>query len=243
MPAKWYEVFALIMRYWFIFLSILIVYRAARWLLTDTRLRHRAMQALPDAGYIGHLLILGGGGRSVQIGDELPIPCEGVLGRAARCDVRIRHNSLFSREAFFWLDADGLHMSPIHTSAFTVDGQPVSAGDEAVLLSGAKLCIGDIAMELHLLKGLDLAGQFEAPAEPYVTPERRRRARRGSASDKKRASSRSKDAPRKEKSDAQKASSPKKNNAQGAPRRRTQQRNDAAPDTAPAKKKTSAPPK
>lgn len=178
MSVQWYEALAWLMRYWFAALAIVTVYRALRWMLTDASLRRKAIRALPDAGYIGHLLVLSGESRSLSPGDEIQLPCEGTLGYSRRCDVCIRHKSLFSREAFFWLEQDGLHMSPIHSGSFIVDGQQVGAGDEAVLLSGAQLLIGEVAIELKLLKGLQLDGVFEQPLEPYVTPERRKRAKK-----------------------------------------------------------------
>lgn len=189
---QWYEALAFIMRYWFAALAFVTVYRALRWMLADARLRRKAIRALPDAGYIGHFLVLSGESRALAPGDEIQLPCEGTLGYSRRCDVCIRHKSLFAREAFFWLEQDGLHMSPIHSGSFIVDSEQVGAGDEAVLLSGARLLIGEVALELKLLKGLQLDGVFEQPTEPYVTPERRKRAKRATqraASAKKRASS------------------------------------------------------
>ena len=175
MSAQWYEVLALMMRYWFLALAVLTIYRALRWMLTDESLRRKAIRALPDAGYIGCFEVLSGESRALTPGDEIPLPCEGTLGYSRRCDVCVRHKSLFSREAFFWLEQDGLHMSPIHSGSFVVDGEQVGAGDEAILLSGAQLYIGEVALELRLLKGLQLDGVFEQPFEPYVTPERRKR--------------------------------------------------------------------
>lgn len=178
MSAQWYEVVALLMRYWFLALAAVVVYRALRWMMTDASLRRKAIRALPDAGYIGCFLVLSGESRALSPGDEIQLPCEGTLGYSRRCDVCIRHKSLFSREAFFWLEQDGLHMSPIHSGSFIVDGEQVGAGDEAVLLSGAQLFIGEVSLELKLLKGLQLDGVFEQPLEPYVTPERRKRAKK-----------------------------------------------------------------
>ena len=178
MSEQWYEALAFIMRYWFAALAFVTVYRALRWMLADARLRRKAIRALPDAGCIGHFLVLSGESRALAPGDEIQLPCEGTLGYSRRCDVCIRHKSLFAREAFFWLEQDGLHMSPIHSGSFIVDSEQVGAGDEAVLLSGARLLIGEVALELKLLKGLQLDGVFEQPAEPYVTPERRKRAKR-----------------------------------------------------------------
>ena len=175
MSAQWYEVLALMMRYWFLALAVLTIYRALRWMLTDESLRRKAIRALPAAGYIGCFEVLYGESRALTPGDEIPLPCEGTLGYSRRCDVCVRHKSLFSREAFFWLEQDGLHMSPIHSGSFVVDGEQVGAGDEAILLSGAQLYIGEVALELRLLKGLQLDGVFEQPFEPYVTPERRKR--------------------------------------------------------------------
>ena len=235
MPAQWYEVLAMVMRYWFALLAALTLYRALRWLMTDSSLRRKAMRALPDAGYIGHFLVLSGESRALSGGDELQLPCEGTLGYSRRCDVCVRHKSLFPREAFFWLEHDGLHMSPIHSGSFSVDGQQVGAGDEAILLSGARLLIGEVALELKLLKGLPLGDAFDAPPEPYVTPERRRRAQRaGQEKRTKKRSGASDPAPRKSRRSADASDAP----ASSAPSRRA--RPASAAPTADAARKTPA---
>lgn len=174
MPTQWYQAASTAMSYFFTLLAVMIVYRSARWLISDERIRARALDALPDAGFIGHFVVLAGESRSLEPGDELSIPCEGTFGYSKRCDVYVRHRSLNAKEAYFWLDKDGLHMAPMYANSFIVDGEAVNAGDEAVMRNGAKVFVGEVQLQLKLLKGI----HFEDAIEPYVTPERRKRARK-----------------------------------------------------------------
>lgn len=50
------------MRYWFALLGVLIVVRTFIWLMKEHRERHRRQHHLPDAGTVGRLLVLDGGG-------------------------------------------------------------------------------------------------------------------------------------------------------------------------------------
>lgn len=167
------------MRYVFIFLAFMVVYRALNWILRDYHLRRQVMQKLPDAGYIGAFYVMSGESRRMEAGDEINLPCEGTLGSARACDVCVHHHSVPAKAAIFWLEKDGLHMVPADPEGFLADGTHVGSGDEAVLLHGASVCVGDVLLQLRLFSGVELLGAMDADGEPYVTPEARRRASRG----------------------------------------------------------------
>lgn len=62
MPSEIYEVVAQGARYWFVFLMALIVWRSYRWYRRDRKQRKKRLRLLPDAGYVGEMVILSGGG-------------------------------------------------------------------------------------------------------------------------------------------------------------------------------------
>lgn len=167
------------MRYVFIFLAFMVVYRALNWILRDYHLRRQVMQKLPDAGFIGAFYVMSGESRRMEAGDEINLPCEGTLGSARACDVCVHHSSVPAKAAIFWLEKDGLHMVPADPEGFLADGAHVGSGDEAVLLHGASVCVGEVLLQLRLFSGVELLGALDADGEPYVTPEARRRASRG----------------------------------------------------------------
>lgn len=167
------------MRYVFIFLAFMVVYRALNWILRDYHLRRQVVQKLPDAGYIGAFYVMSGESRRMEAGDEINLPCEGTLGSARACDVCVHHSSVPAKAAIFWLEKDGLHMVPADPEGFLADGTHVGSGDEAVLLHGASVCVGEVLLQLRLFSGVELLGAMDADGEPYVTPEARRRASRG----------------------------------------------------------------
>ena len=86
MSEEIYEVLSLGMRYWFVLLGGLIVWRAVTWQLKERQARHQRLKQLPDAGLIGEMMVLRGS-------DELPegtliaMPYEGTLGFLRTSDV------------------------------------------------------------------------------------------------------------------------------------------------------------
>ena len=82
-----YEVLAFVLSLCFPAMAAVIVLRAAVWVRRDSRLRHRALQALPDAGTIGELTVIRGGSDALEQGACISIPHEGILGSARACDI------------------------------------------------------------------------------------------------------------------------------------------------------------
>lgn len=74
------------MRYFFVLMGVLIVVRTFIWLYSEHRMRHRQLNALPDAGTVGRLVVQDGGD-CLPEGYEFPLPLEGTLGTMRTCDV------------------------------------------------------------------------------------------------------------------------------------------------------------
>ena len=79
MPEEIYEVVAQGARYWFLFLMALIAWRSYRWYRRDRRQRKKRLRLLPDAGFVGEMVVLEGGA-ALKPGTALPVPREGTLG-------------------------------------------------------------------------------------------------------------------------------------------------------------------
>ena len=69
-------------------------------------------------------------------------------------------------------------MDSCDEGSILVDGVDVEPGDEAVMLDGAVLCVGELKMVLRLYKHSGVKA-VEIVEEPYVTRARRGRAQQG----------------------------------------------------------------
>ncbi len=175
MTDAWYRVASQSYGYLSALIIAIIVIMAARKILSDQRLCRRISQRLPQLGAAGTLRVRSSGGKRFTPGQEIPLPYEGTLGFAHRCDVRIPYRKIHMRSAFFWFDQGEMHLSALHSDGFHADGVPVEAGDEAVMGEGAELRLGELSFTLHIHNA-----RHERPMDgPYVTPARQKRARSG----------------------------------------------------------------
>jgi len=172
----WYRVVSAAFGYLSAAVITLIVLLSARKYVVDRALWRRVRRNLPQAGSIGALKVLSGGGRRLAAGEEIRVPYEGTMGSSHSCDVCIPVRKVHMRSAFFWMEKDGLHMAALHRDGFVVDDVPVEPGDEAVLRDGAVLRVGEAKMVLCLYGGKYARMHADGP---YVTSARRSRAQQG----------------------------------------------------------------
>jgi hypothetical protein len=157
-----YEVLAFVLSLCFPAMAAVIVLRAAVWVRRDSRERRRALAGLPDAGTIGELTVVRGGGSGLEAGACVPIPHEGILGSARACDIVLPHEDVPGRAAHFALTRDGLCMTPCRGTALRVNGQSYA---EAVTLShGNTLQWGGLRLRLRLFEGTQALAASKAPA-------------------------------------------------------------------------------
>lgn len=147
MSSELYELIALGMRYWFVVLALLIVWRAARWALLDQREHRRTLRALPYAGLMGEIV-------NLNTGEGMPLPREGLLGSGKGCDVRLK--GLRKREFEFALhEGRGVLLRPCHRQhQIQLDGHPLSPGEHA--LHGARLELPGYQLRVRLFANLDI---------------------------------------------------------------------------------------
>ena len=102
-----YELVALGARYVFAALMVLIVLRAWRITLIDSRRANTLRRMSPQTGLSGELLVLDGEGKARR-GMRYPVIREGMIGSFRRSDIRIRHASIRRKHAYFQLTPQGL---------------------------------------------------------------------------------------------------------------------------------------
>ena len=147
MSANAYELLALAMRYVFAGLMLLIVVRAWRVSVVDSRRAARLRRLSPETGIIGEMLVVNGGERA-KPGMRYSVTLEGSIGSGRRADIRVRHSTVRSRHAIYQMTDEGLFVRG-HASARIRDGHG-RVVRELVLRDGEILRVGDVALMLVL---------------------------------------------------------------------------------------------
>jgi len=169
-PADKYELVALVARYWFAFLGVIIVWRSFMWLRKDARRKRKRLKQLPDAGLVGELVVLAGS-ETLPPGTVISLPREGTLGSLRSCDVCVPCPGVASHHGDFrFVDGVGLIVTPAAQLTVMVDGQePGPAQREWVLHHGSRIAIGDAVLRMRLFMGLETArsAAFQQDAQDY----------------------------------------------------------------------------
>lgn len=147
MSENLYELLALAARYLFAGLMILIVVRAWRITIIDSRRAKTLRRISPETGISGELLVLEGDEKAKR-GMKYPVIREGQIGSGRKADIRIRHSSVRRRHAYFILKPEGLIVRS-HAGAPLRNGQgrPVK---QALLHDGDEIIIGRVHLLLVL---------------------------------------------------------------------------------------------
>lgn len=168
MPADVYEVVAQAARYWFLLLMAIIVLRSYRWFSRDRKQRKKRLRLLPDAGYVGEMVVLRGSAELPE-GSVLPLPREGVLGNLRQNDLYVPVEGVHKRHLWFCFEEDdGLRIEPFFGMHATVDGvELVGRRGHAFLHHGSRLSVGECEMRMRLFAGFE----GENVAQAYVDNE------------------------------------------------------------------------
>ena len=161
MSQNVYELIALAARYCFAALMVLIVLRAWRLTIVDSRRAQTLRRLSPETGLSGELILMEGD-QQARRGMRYPVIREGMIGSARRADIRIRHSSVRRRHAWFQLTDEGLSIRA-HAGAPMRDrrGKPVK---EIVLKDGGVISIGRGRLMLVLT---DSTAEAEPRQEDY----------------------------------------------------------------------------
>ena len=107
MSQNVYELIALAARYCFAALMVLIVLRAWRLTIVDSRRAQKLRRLSPETGLSGELIVLEGDGQARR-GMRYPVIREGMIGASRGADIRVRNASVRRRHAWFQLTPEGL---------------------------------------------------------------------------------------------------------------------------------------
>ena len=167
MSQNLYEIVALGARYVFAALMVLIVARAWRITIVDSRKAKTLRRISPETGLSGELIVMAGDEKARR-GMRYPVIREGMIGSSRRADIRIRHSSVRRRHAWFQLTPEGLSLRA-HAGAPLRDGRGRQV-KELTLKDGDMVGIGRVQLLLVLT---DAPGEIEE-ARPPRRPVRRR---------------------------------------------------------------------
>ena len=146
MRSDWYTLLSMGMRYWFAAIAAIIVLRAWRVTVRDTR-RARVLRAwAPDTGAIGEIIVLSGG-NGVRKGSRIPVPKEGLLGSSRRNDVRLRHKDVRRYHAHIELRENGVLAETLGKAEIWLGGR---TGNKLLLRDGDLFSIGSLSLRLVL---------------------------------------------------------------------------------------------
>ena len=141
-----YELVAMLMRYVFVLLGLVILFRAYRWMRRDAKGYQREMRSLPDAGLVGEIVDL-------QTGASQPLPREGTIGSARHCDIWLKYPGVKRRHALLsFEEGKGVCFVPQHRGRILVDGEAVSGPCYAI--HGTQLQLGGCVIRVRLFAGL-----------------------------------------------------------------------------------------
>lgn len=154
MPSEVFELISQGLRYWFVFLGIMIVWRTLKWALQDHRMYRRILKSLPDAGLIGEVV-------NLNSGESQPMPREGVIGSNKSCDIRF--TGIRSRELeYAFVEGRGVEIIPAHRQhEILLNGEELGA--KAFASHGSRLSLPGYSLRFRLFSGLN------APEAAYET--------------------------------------------------------------------------
>lgn len=156
LTAPVYELIAMGLRYWLVFLAVALIWRTVRLMQKDQGLYRKALRHLPDAGLVGELVEL-------DSGKAFPLPREGMIGSGRASDIRLEGVRRRALEIAFRAGY-GLKLIPSHRRhGMRLDDELIRpAGDYA--LHGSILDINGRAYRFRLFEGLDVPDRA-APIE------------------------------------------------------------------------------
>lgn len=159
MPSQIYEVVAQGARYWFLFLMVLIAWRSWRWYRRDKRQMKKRLRLLPDAGYVGEMVVMNDGG-PLKRGAVFPVPWEGTLGALRTNDICLPFPGVARKHLWFRFDEGvGLRVEPFGKNLADVDGTDATRRQPLYMAHGSYLLVGDVELRLRLFAGFESVGR------------------------------------------------------------------------------------
>ncbi len=151
MSSNLYELISIGARYLFAALMVIIVIRAWRITIVDSRRANHLRRLSPETGVCGEFLIITGGGK-VREGMRFPVIREGMIGSSGKADIRLRCQAVHRTHAFFEMTENGLRLRT-GGSARMYNGRG-EAKKDITLSDGSRVTIGQIELMLILTEAI-----------------------------------------------------------------------------------------
>lgn len=159
MSNQLYEIIAMLMRYVFVALGVLILLRALIWMRRDARNYSKEMRMLPDAGLVGEIVDL-------VTGKSQPLPREGTVGSGRYCDICLKYNGMKRCHALIAFEEGcGVRITPHRCGKIFIDGKQVSGVGYA--LHGTKVILGEAEIRFRLFAGLNVPHPLPYESNTY----------------------------------------------------------------------------
>lgn len=143
-----YELLALLMRYVYVLIGVLILWRALRWMRRDAQAYKKEMKSLPDAGLVGEMV-------NLKTGQAQPLPREGIIGSSRSCDIRVKSAGVRRIHARFeFVEGKGLCVIPGWRCRVGLSGTEIKHRGYA--LHGTQLQLGGAQLRVRLFAGLKI---------------------------------------------------------------------------------------
>ncbi|MDO5022920.1 MAG: hypothetical protein Q4E07_06245 [Eubacteriales bacterium] len=153
MAKEHYELLALFMRYWFVFLTAMIVWRAVRQMARERHQHKRILKSLPDAGLVGEIV-------DTKTSEAYPLPREGFISSKSFADIRLKNLKKGTTLHFEFIEKKGIQLSGVgRSSSALADGTPVK--NKPYALHGTYLEIGGYVLRFRLFEGLNVPNRVQ----------------------------------------------------------------------------------
>ena len=169
MSGDLYELVALGMRYFFAAIMVLIVARAWKITVVDSRRASKLRHYAPETGLCGEFLVVAGDGKRAREGMTYPVIREGLVGSSGKADVRIRSASVRRAHAFFERTETGLRVRAQNRARMYN-----ARGDlkrETTLGDGDHITFGKVELMLVLTDGQAAPGRDSRADDLFDIPE------------------------------------------------------------------------
>jgi len=158
MNSNLYELISIGARYVFALIMLVIVIRAWKITIVDSRRANRLRRLSPETGVCGEFLVMTGSGK-VREGMRFPVIREGLIGSSRKADIRLRCPAVHRSHAFFELTQKGLRLRAQGRSRmYSANG---SSRKELLLGDGGRLTIGHVELMLILTEGTSTGAEPE----------------------------------------------------------------------------------
>ena len=146
-----YSALSFAMRYWFLFLILLIVIALIWVSVSEYRQRKFVMNQI--GAFVGYMDIIDG--PEEIVGQRIGLTNDNSIGSSRRADIWIEDPSISKTHALIYARDGHMYMSPMQNSATQINGRRASKVHE--IYTGDTVTLGDVTVEIYI-KGDDLQG-------------------------------------------------------------------------------------